>query len=141
MAFPTGTTIPTTNLDADTDSPASARADLLQAVEAVNDIIASANSASGVLVLTGSGKIPAGAFPPAITLSTGVQVINPTDGVVNIRDILRLQPTTVADLEALTSEAGDVAYCSDGDDGAECLAFYNGTDWVRVSVGAAISAT
>lgn len=141
MAFPTGTTIPTTNLSSGTSDPSLARADLLQAVEAVNDIIASQNSASGVLVLTGSGKLPSSTIPTQITLSTGVQVINPTDGVVNIRDILRLQSTTVADLEALTSEAGDVAYCSDGAGGSPCIAFYNGTDWVRISVGAAISAT
>lgn len=141
MAFPTGTTIPTSNLDAGTDSPASARADLLAAVEALNAIIASANGASGVLVLSGSGKLPSSTIPAQITLSTGVQVINPTDGVVNIRDILRLQPTTVADLEALTSEAGDVAYCSDGDGGDPCIAFYNGTDWVVITAGAAISAS
>jgi hypothetical protein len=141
MAFPTGTTISTANLDSATDSPASARTDLLALANAVNDIIGSENTASGVVVLTGSGKLPSSTIPTQITLSTGVQVINPVSGVVNIRDILRLQPTTVADLEALTSEAGDVAYCSDGAGGAECLAFYNGTDWVRVSVGAAISAT
>jgi hypothetical protein len=141
MAFPTGTTIPTNNLDAGTDSPASARANLLTAVQAVNDIIGSENAASGVVVLTGSGKLPASVFPPQITLSAGVQVINPVSGVVNIRDILRLQPNTVSELTALTSEAGDVAYCSNGAGGNPCVAFYNGTNWVRVSVGATISAT
>jgi hypothetical protein len=141
MAFPTGTTIPTNNLDAGTDSPASARADLLAAVTAVNDIIASANAASGVLVLTGGAKLPSSTIPTQITLSTGVQVINPVDGVVNIRDILRLQPNTVSELTALTSTAGDVAYASNGAGGNPCVAFYNGTNWVRVSVGATISAT
>jgi hypothetical protein len=141
MAFPTGTTIPTGNLDSGTDSPASARADLLTAVTAVNDIIASANAASGVLVLTGSAKLPSSTIPTQITLSTGVQVINPVSGVVNIRDILRLQPNTVSELTALTSTAGDVAFCSNGATGSPCVAFYNGTNWVRMSVGATISAT
>jgi hypothetical protein len=141
MSFPTGTVIPTNNLDAATDSPASARADLLATVEAVNDIIASANDDNGVLVLTGAGHIPSSTIPAQITLSSGVQVINPVDGVVNIRDILRLQPNTVSELNALTSEAGDVAYCSNGAGGNPCVAFYNGTNWVRISVGAAISAT
>jgi hypothetical protein len=140
MSFPTGTTIPTANLDSGTDSPASARADLLLTVQSLNAVIASANAANGVVVLTGSGKLPSTVIPAQISLSAGVQVINPTDGVVNIRDILRLQPTTVADLAALTSEAGDVAYASDGAEGDPCLAFYNGTDWVRLAVGAAISA-
>jgi hypothetical protein len=141
MAFPTGTTIPTSNFDSASDNPANARADLLQTVQAVNDIIASENTASGVLVLTGSGKIPSSTIPTQITLSTGVQVINPASGVVNIRDILRLQPNTVSELTALTSTAGDVAYCSNGAGGNPCVAFYNGTNWVRISVGATISAT
>lgn len=141
MAFPSGTTIPTTNLDSATDSPALARADLLAAVQALNALIASENGDNGVCVLTGNGHIPSSTIPAQITLSTGVQVINPVSGVVNIRDILRLQPTTVADLQALTSEAGDVAYCSDGASGTPCLAFYNGSNWVRISVGAAISAS
>lgn len=142
MAFPTGTVISTTNLDAGTDSPASARADLLQAVEALNDIIASVNDDNGVLVLTGSGKIPNSVFPPAITLSAGVQVINPADGVVNIRDVLRLQPQLTSNIESIPSpEAGDLAYAEDGDAGSPCLAFFDGTDWLRISMGAAISAT
>jgi len=141
MAFPTGTTIPTSNLDAGTDSPASARADLLTAVTALNNIIASANADNGVLVLSGSGKLPNTVIPTQISLSTGVQVINPVSGVVNIRDILRLQPNTVSELTALTSTAGDVAYCSNGAGGNPCVAFYNGTNWVRMSVGATISAT
>lgn len=142
MTFPIGTVIPTANLNAGTDSPALARADLLQAVEAVNDIIDSANQENGVLVLTGSGKIPNSVFPTAITLSAGVQVINPQDGVVNIRDVLRLQPQLTSNILSIPSpEAGDLAYAEDGAGGNPCLAFYNGTNWVRVSVGATISAT
>jgi len=141
MAFPTGTTISTANLDSATDSPASARTDLLATVTAVNDIIASANLASGVVVLSGGGKIPTSTIPAQITLSTGVQIINPVDGVVNVRNILRLQTNTVAELTALTSVAGDVAYASNGAGGNPCLAFYDGTTWKRVTVGATISAT
>lgn len=142
MTFPIGTVISTANLNAGTDSPALARADLLQAVEAVNDIIDSANQENGVLVLTGSGKIPNSVFPTAITLSAGVQVINPQDGVVNIRDVLRLQPQITSNILSIASpEAGDLAYASDGAAGQPCLAFYDGTSWKRVTVGATISAT
>lgn len=140
MTFPT-TAITTANLDASTDSPASARADILDAVQKLNTIITEANTASGVCVLTGSGKIPSSTIPAQITLAAGVQVINPVDGVVNIRDILRLQTNTVAELTALTSQAGDVAYASNGAGGNPCLAFYDGTTWKRVTVGATISAT
>lgn len=140
MTFPS-TQVSTANLDSAADDPSLARADLLDAVEKLNTIIDEANTANGVCVLNSSGKIPSSTIPGQITLASGVQVINPVDGVVNIRDILRLQPTTVVELEALTSQAGDVAYCSDGDAGDPCLAFYNGTDWVVVSVGVAISET
>lgn len=142
MTFPTGTTISTANLDSATDSPASARSDLLAAVEALNQIIASENSASGVMVLTGSAKIPSTLYGTQITCTTGDQVINPTSGIVNIRDVLRMQPMTTADITALADPvAGDIAYASDGDAGSPCLTFYNGTDWVVISVGSAISST
>jgi hypothetical protein len=142
MSFPTGTTITTANLDSATDDPSLARADLLSAVQALNSIIASENTASGVLVLTGSGKIPSGLLPSSITLGSGVQIINPTDQVVNIRNFLRLQPQDTTDVENFADAAlGDVAFCSDGDSGSPCLAVYDGTDWLRVSLGAAISST
>jgi hypothetical protein len=52
-----------------------------------------------------------------------------------------LTPKTTAELEALTAAQGDIAYCSDGDAGSKCLAVYDGTNWLRVSLGSAISAT
>lgn len=140
MSFPTGTVIPTTNLSSGSSNPSAARADLYDLVTAVNAIIASQNGESGVCVLTGSGKVPANQMPAQITLSSGVQVINPVDGVVNIRDVLRLQQLNTADVEARSdATAGDIAYVTDGDAGDACLAIYNGTDWCRVSLGAAIA--
>lgn len=140
MTFPT-TTISTANLDSAADDPSLARANILDAVQKLNTIISEANQNNGVCVLNSVGKIPSSTVPSQITLSSGVQVINPVDGVVNIRDILRLQPNTVTELNALTSTAGDVAYASNGAGGNPCVAFYNGTNWVRISVGATISAT
>lgn len=55
--------------------------------------------------------------------------------------VINLVPQTVAELNALTSTEGDIAYCSDGAAGSKCLAVYNGTSWLRVTLGAAISAT
>jgi len=135
MTFPTGTTISTANLDSATDSPANARADLLATVNAVNSIIASENQANGVCVLNGSGKLPSSTIPPQITLSSGVQVINPTDGVVNIRDVLRLQQMTTVDILALaTPVAGDIAFATDGDSTAPALCIYDGDDWRTLSL-------
>jgi hypothetical protein len=142
MAFPTGVTIPTENLDSATSNPSLARTDLLQAVEAVNNIIASANGQSGVLVLTGTGRVPSALMPESITLPQGVQIINPAEGVVNIRNVLRLQTLTTTQVSSLTGIAqGDLVYVSDGAAGSPCLAFYNGTNWLRITMGAAISAT
>jgi hypothetical protein len=134
MTFPT-TPVNTTNLDSSSDSPANARADLLDAVQKLNTIIDEANEANGVCVLTGSGKIPASAVPNQITLAAGVQVINPVDGIVNIRDVLRLQQMTTVDILALaTPVAGDIAFATDGDSTAPALCIYDGDDWRTLSL-------
>ena len=142
MAFPSGQTISTANLDSGTDNPSLARADLLQAVSYVNDIIASENSASGVVVLNGVGKLPSAVVPEEITLASGVQVINPASGIVNIRSVLRLQAQTVLQVSALASPAaGDLVYVTDGASGSPCLAVYDGTSWKRVALGLAIASS
>lgn len=58
MPWPTGT-ISTANLDAPTDSPASARADLLQTVQAVNEIVNMRAQADGIPSLGPTAKVPA----------------------------------------------------------------------------------
>lgn len=56
---------------------------------------------------------------------------------------VRLPSYTVATAPAAAFETatGSVIYVSDGDAGNPCLAVSNGTSWLRVSLGAAISAT
>lgn len=138
MTFPTST-IATTNLDSAADNPSLARADLLQAVQSLNTIITEANGANGVVVLDSLGKISTSRMPTTITVS-GTQILQPTDGVVNIRDVLRLTAQPKSDIDLITgSVAGDIAYCTDGDAGDPCLAVYDGTDWLRVVFGAAIA--
>jgi hypothetical protein len=56
-------------------------------------------------------------------------------------DVINLVPQTVAELTALTAAEGDIAYCSNGAGGSKCVAVYNGTSWLRVTLGSAISAT
>lgn len=139
MAFPT-TQVPTTNLDAGTDSPASARADLLLAVQHLNTIIDEANDANGVLVLNNSGQVPAANIPATLAPTSGVLTLAPSSGRVKIEDVLRLQLLSTSTVENLSNIAeGDVVYCSDGDSGNPCLAVYNGTDWLRISLGTAIA--
>lgn len=138
MAFPT-TQVTTTNLDSGTDDPSLAREDLLDAVQKLNTIISEGGAANGVALLSSSGKLGATQMPAQIT-ATGTQVINPTNGVVNIQDVLRLSPLTSTELNALTSVAGDFAYCSSGSDssGEPCLAFYDGTNWRAIEPGAVL---
>ena len=143
MAFPT-TTITTTNLDAGTDDPSLARADLLDAVQKLNTIISEGGGANGVALLTSGGKLSSTQIPTTMT-ATGVQVLNPTGGVVQIQDVLRLTSKTVTELNALktagTAAAGDVAYCStgDGSTGGPSLAVYDGTNWRQVVLEAVIT--
>jgi hypothetical protein len=140
MAWPS--TVNTTNLDNASDSPASARADLYSAVVAVNDIIGSRAAASGIASLDASGLVPAAQIPGTLTTSGSADLnLAPDSDRVNITYIVNLGPRSVSQLTGLTAVEGDIAYCSNGDAGARCLAVYNGTDWKKVVLGATISAT
>ena len=136
MTFPTGQVIPTTNLDSSSDSPASARADILQAVQTINTLVADAGGADGVLVLDGSGLIPSGVFPTYQT-PTGTLTLAPTDGVVKINNVLRLQTLNKTQVLALTAATGDMAYCTDAVGGSTAgLCVYDGTHWKIIDLDA-----
>ena len=137
MAFPTAS-VTTTNLDAGTDDPSLARADLLDGVQKLNTIISEGGAANGVALLDSSAKLSANQMPTTIT-ATGVQVLNPSSGVVHIQDVLRLTSKTVAELTALSPNEGDIAYCSNGNAGAKTMAVYDGTNWKVVALGATIA--
>ena len=139
-AFPSSGSVDTQYLDASTDSPASARQSLYDALVLVQEIIDSYDSASGLAALDAGGKIVNTKLPDSLVSSSGNNLtLNPNTGVVKINNLVELTPRTTAQLNALTGVTGQVAYCSDGDSGSPCLAVYNGTDWTRISLGAAIS--
>ena len=151
MTFPTGTTINTTNLDSADDDPSLARVDLYNLVVAVNSIIASANAAQGVAVLDGSGKIANSLLSGYFNL-TGDISLRPSTGVINVRNVLRINPIGVDDIGTAvgtdTPSAGDLVYLTDGDAGQPCLACYDGTVFRIVrfmtqvgSVGAQLTTT
>lgn len=52
---------------------------------------------------------------------------------------LVLSPVPLAALPVAASLAGAVAYVSDGDAGAPCLAVSNGANWKKISLGASIA--
>lgn len=132
MSFPT-TAVITTNLDSSTDDPSLARADILDAVQKLNSIIADHNGADGVVVLDGSGFISTAQMPTTISVA-GTQTISPTSGVVNIQSVLRLSSQSEAAIVALsTPQEGDLALCanllsSNANVGGICV--YNGTSWI-----------
>jgi hypothetical protein len=54
----------------------------------------------------------------------------------------RLISKTVAELASdypAASYSGAVVYCSNGNAGVACLAVSNGTSWLRIALGAAVS--
>jgi hypothetical protein len=140
MAWPT-TAISTANLDAASDTPAAARADLYSAVVAINDMMAARGQISGVAAIESDGYIDSGVIPAQLESVAGDMNLVPASDRVNVFYILGLQPRSTTQLAAISAVEGDVAYCSDGDTGSPCLAVFDGTSWLRVSLGAAISAT
>lgn len=140
MTFPSGTEITTSNLDSASDNPSLAREDLYNLAVAVNQIIASENSASGVAVLNGSGKLDATRLPT--TVSTASLSLQPTSAIVNLNRVLRLQQTVTADLGIATGTdsptAGDMVFLTDGDAGQPCLSLYDGSAWRVVRLFTAV---
>lgn len=142
MAWITAGNIVTTNLDADTDSPLSARPDLKAALD---EIIVAANGrgqADGVASLDSSTLVPNTQLPNTL-ISSGSNdlLLDPGSSKVAIQDIVNLNPQTVTELNALTGVLGDVAFCSNGAAGADCLSFYDGSAWKRCDTLATISAS
>lgn len=142
MAWGTAANVTTTHLDSATDDPSQARLELYNALVELQLVINGRGTANGVASLNASSKIPNTQLPDTIVSSSGQPLLlAPSSGRVTIQDILKLTPKTVTQLEALTAFEGDIAYCSNGDAGSKCIAVYNGTDWLVLSLGSAISST
>jgi hypothetical protein len=120
-----------------------ARAEIDASIVAVNDIIDSRGTASGIASLNSSGKVTSTELPTTYTTSGGTDLtLQPASSKVAVQDIINLNPQTVAQLTAIaTPVAGDVAYCSNGDAGSACIAVYSGSNWKVVGLGSNISAT
>jgi len=133
MAFPTGVVIPTTNLSTAAGDPSLARADLYTTVTAVNDIIASADQASGMAMLSALGKYDGAKLPTTITSTS---VMAPASGVLTIQDIIRLTTITAVDLTARTGNAlGDIAISNNAAGGNAAICVYDGTNWRYLAMG------
>jgi|TARA_R100000734_G_C3225082_1_gene35148 hypothetical protein len=138
MGWATSGNVVTTNLDAATDSPASARADIKTAFDELKNVIDGRNTTNGVAGLDSGGLVENTRLPNTI-ISSGSNnlTLDPGSGKVAIQDILNLNPRTVAQLNALTSAEGDVAYVSN-DVGGKALAVYDGSNWKKLTLGGTI---
>jgi hypothetical protein len=151
MAWANATNVVTTNLDSGTDSPAAARADIKTALDELKIVINGRAQASGVAPLNASSTIDAQYLPDEINSSVSTPLtLDPATGKVFLEEILNLKPQTVSQLNARTDIVqGDVAFCSNGDSGTECIAVAviedssaGGTPvWKRIAITTAISAT
>jgi len=118
MAWPSNTNnIVTTNLDAASDSPASARANLKDALDEIKNIINGKGEASGVASLDSNTKILAAELPDEINSSSSTDLtLDPATNIVVIEDIVKLNPRTKAQLNAQSGLAnGMIAFGSDVD--------------------------
>lgn len=150
MTFPLGQSVSTANVASPDSDPSLAREDFLNLITLVNQLIASANIAQGVLVLDSGGRINSARLPGTY-ITTGGMTLSPSTGVVTLQKVLRLAQIYAEDLGAAlgtsSPSAGDLCYLVNGDAGRPCIGVYDGTSWrvVRLSttvgtVGAALVA-
>ena len=136
MAWATAGNIVTTNLDAGTDSLASARVDLKAALDELTIVSQNLGTLSGAAKVEANGVVQASVT--GVGTTSGDLTLSPNSGKVKITDVINLPPKTVAELNALSSkEEGDVAYVSN-DVGGKALAVYDGSDWKKLTLGGAI---
>ena len=133
MTWGNSSNIDTTNLDAGTDSPASARADLKAALDELSNVIDGRNAANGVAGLDASSKITASYLPDEINSSaTNDLTLDPDTNIVAVENIIKLTPQTNAQLSAQAGLAdGMVAFMSDGDSTAGVPVYYADGHWRR----------
>ena len=83
------------------------------------------------------------------TFDTGVEVSSASlnrlaEPTVTIPSVTQtevvMENFTVAELPT-NGTTGRIVYVTDGDGGNPCMAVDNGTDWVRVNLGSAVSST
>jgi hypothetical protein len=77
---------------------------------------------------------------------TGDVTGNVTGGVTgdvtgDVTGAITLPSAAVAELPDATANEGMLVVCSDGAAGSPCLAYSNGTNWLQIALGSAVSAT
>tara|TARA_R110000782_G_scaffold15263_1_gene44703 strand:+ start:140 stop:571 length:432 start_codon:yes stop_codon:yes gene_type:complete len=143
MAWANVANVTNTHLDAATDDPSQARAELNASTLELQNVINGRGTSNGVASLDGTTKVPSAQLPDELNSSSGQNLtLDPNTDRVAIENIINLFPLTVTQVNAIGSPAeGDVVYTTNGDAGAKCLAVYDGSNWKVVALGATISAS
>lgn len=144
MAWPTNdSNIDTSNLDAGTDNPASARPNLKTALDEIKNIINGRNEASGVAGIDASSKISNAQLPDTIVSSSSTDLtLTPTTGTVNINSVLQMNPQSRSALYARSDLAdGMIAMASDGDSTVDTPVYYAGGVWRYFSDNSEVSSS
>jgi len=118
MAWATAGNIDTSNLDAGTDSPASARADLKSALDELTIVSNNLGTTDGAAKIEANGVIRASVT--GVSTASGDLTVTSATSRVSLQDVVNLTPKTVAELNALS--------------------FYDGSDWKRCDTLGTISA-
>ena len=144
MAWPTNdSNINTGNVDAGTDNPASARADIKAAFDELKNVINGRNEASGVPGLDASSKISNTQLPDTLVSSASTDLtLTPTTGTVNINSVLQMNPQSRSALYARSDLAdGMIAIASDGDSTVDTPVYYAGGVWRYFSDNSEVSSS
>lgn len=116
MAWPSNTNnINTTALDSSADDPSIARGHLKDALDEIKNIINGRAESNGVASLDSNTLIPAAQIPNELNSSSGQSLtLDPSTGIVIVEDIIKMNPKTKAQLNAVSGLAdGMIAFCSD----------------------------
>jgi hypothetical protein len=148
MGWATVGNVTTTHLNSALDDPSQARSEIYLALLELQNVINGRATTNGVAPLNGSGLIDNTYLPNTIASSAATDLlISPATDRTVFENIINLTPRTVNQLALLTANAGDIAYCSNGNAGNPCIAVCNGTtdsngtEWFRIALGSQISAT
>jgi hypothetical protein len=131
MTWGTVGNVTTTHLDSADDSPAEARVEIYNALLELQNVINGRATANGVASLDANTKVPSAQMPDEINSSSATNLtLDPATGIVQIEDIIQLNPITRAAAYAVTGLAdGMMAMMSDGDSTVTKPAYYSGGVW------------
>jgi hypothetical protein len=146
MGWGTSGNVTTVHLNSGSDDPSQARTEIYNALVELQAVIGGRGTASGVAPLGTDSKVANTYLPDTIASSYATDLtVAPTTYRTVFQNIISLTPRTVSQLVILNANAGDIAYCSNGNAGQPCLAVCtgstdsNGTEWFRVTLGAQIA--